>query len=44
VLVVAESCAAAVTKALQDGGETVCRIGRIEPRTGDQVVFADRVR
>jgi phosphoribosylformylglycinamidine cyclo-ligase len=41
VLAVAESRAAAVTKALQDGGETVYRIGRIEPQAGEPVVFAN---
>jgi phosphoribosylaminoimidazole (AIR) synthetase len=44
VLAVAASRAAAVTKALQDAGETVFPIGRIEPQTGEPVVFADGTR
>jgi phosphoribosylformylglycinamidine cyclo-ligase len=38
-LVVAESRAAAVTKALEDGGETVYRIGTVAPRTENAVEF-----
>jgi phosphoribosylformylglycinamidine cyclo-ligase len=39
VLVVAGSRVAAVTKALEDGGEAVYRIGAVEPRTGKAVEF-----
>jgi phosphoribosylformylglycinamidine cyclo-ligase len=41
VLVVAASRAGAVAEALQAGGETVYRIGRIEPRSGKPVEFTD---
>jgi phosphoribosylformylglycinamidine cyclo-ligase len=38
-LVVAPARADAVAKALADGGETVYRIGTVEPRTGKAVEF-----
>jgi phosphoribosylformylglycinamidine cyclo-ligase len=38
-VVVSEARAAAVTKTLQDAGETVYRIGRIEPREGAAIVL-----
>ncbi|MGH6622003.1 MAG: phosphoribosylformylglycinamidine cyclo-ligase [Alphaproteobacteria bacterium] len=41
VLAVAESRAGAVIEALQAGGETVYRIGRIEPRSVKPVEFTD---
>ena len=41
VLVVAPSRAGAVAEALEAHGETVHRIGRIEPRSGSPVEFAD---
>ncbi len=41
VLAVVDSRANAVTDALQGGGETVYRIGRIEPQSGKPVEFTD---
>jgi phosphoribosylformylglycinamidine cyclo-ligase len=40
-VVVSAAKADAVAATLRDGGETVYRIGRIEPRSGTAVVFAD---
>jgi len=40
-VVVSAAKADAIAATLENGGETVYRIGRIEPRTGAAVVFAD---
>lgn len=42
-IVVSEAKADAISKTLRDAGETVYRIGRIEPRTGKAIVIADGI-